>query len=225
MNDIIGKDGLEKVLEKYLKGKDGYKRVNHSKTGSASETLSVKEAETDNYAVLTLDSGLQRVTEESLAKNIVATRGEKGVDCFSGAAVAVEISTGDVLAVASHPTYDPAEYKKNYNSLLEDSHMPLFNRALNGAYTPGSTFKPLTAIAALEEGLISPTQIIEDKGVYTYYAPSYQPTCLIWKNTGKTHGPINVSEAIGVSCNYFFYDVGRKLGIETIGKYARMFGL
>lgn len=225
MNDIIGKDGLEKVLEKYLKGKDGYKRVNHSKTGSSSQSLSVKEAETDNYAVLTLDSGLQRVTEASLAENIVATRGEKGADCFSGAAVAVEIATGDVLAVASHPTYDPKDYKKNYNSLLKDSHMPLFNRALNGAYTPGSTFKPLTAIAALEEGLISPTQIIEDKGVYTYYAPSYQPTCLIWKNTGKTHGPINVSEAIGVSCNYFFYDVGRKLGIETIGKYARMFGL
>lgn len=225
MNDIIGKDGLEKVLEKYLKGKDGYKRVNQSKSGTALETMSVKEAETENFAVLTIDSGLQRTTEESLAKNIAATRGEKGVDCYSGAAVAVEISTGEVLAMASHPTYNPAEYTKNYNSLLNDPHKPLFNRALNGAYTPGSTFKPLTAIAALEEGIITPTETIEDKGVYTYYAPSYQPTCLIWKNTGKTHGSINVSEAIGVSCNYFFYDVGRKLTIDTLGKYAKMYGL
>ncbi|MBR5614468.1 MAG: penicillin-binding protein 2 [Clostridia bacterium] len=225
MNDIIGKDGLEKVLEKHLKGKDGYKKVNQGKTGTISETLSVKEAETENFAVLTIDSGLQRVTEESLAKNITATRGEKGFDCFSGAAVAVEIATGEVLAIASHPTYNPSEYTKIYNSLLNDPHKPLFNRALNGAYTPGSTFKPLTAIAALEEGIITPTQIIEDKGVYTYYAPSYQPTCLIWKNTGKTHGPINVSEAIGVSCNYFFYDVGRKLTIDTLGKYAKKFGL
>ena len=225
MNDIIGKDGLEKVLEKHLKGRDGYKKVNQNKNGTVSETLSVKEAETDNFAVLTIDSGLQRTAESSLAENIAATRGEKGYDCFSGAAVAVEISSGEVLAMASLPNYEPAEYTKNYNGLLKDPHNPLFNRALNGAYTPGSTFKPLTSIAALEEGIITPTDKIEDKGVYKYYAPSYQPTCLIWKNTGKTHGSINVSEAIGVSCNYFFYDVGRRLTINTIGQYAKRFGL
>ncbi len=225
MNDIIGKDGLEKVLEKYLKGKDGYKRIIPVNSGIVSQTTSVKEAETDNFAILTIDAGLQKVTEESLAKSIADTRLEKGYDCYSGAAVAVEISTGDVLSMVSLPDYEPTEYTKSYNSLLNDPHKPLFNRALDGAYTPGSTFKPLTAIAALEEGVITPKQIIEDKGVYTYYAPSYQPTCLIWKNTGKTHGPINVSEAIGVSCNYFFYDVGRMLGINNIEKYAHKFGL
>ncbi|MBR5155334.1 MAG: penicillin-binding protein 2 [Clostridia bacterium] len=225
MNDIIGKDGLEKVLEKHLKGKDGYKRVEQTRSGSISQTLNVKEAETSNYAVLTLDAGLQKVAEEALAENITATRAEKGFDCYSGAAVAVEISTGDVLAMASLPGYAPTEYTKSYNKLLNDPHKPLFNRALDGAYTPGSTFKPLVAIAALEEGIISPTEIIEDKGVYTYYAPSYQPTCLIWKNTGETHGPINVSEAIGVSCNYFFFDVGRRLTIDTLEKYAHLFGL
>lgn len=225
MNDIIGKDGLEKVLEKYLKGKDGYKRVEQTKSGLISQTLNVKEAETDNFAVLTLDAGLQKVTEESLAKSIIAARGDKGYDCYSGAAVAVEIATGDVLAIASLPNYEPTEYTKSYNKLLNDPHKPLFNRALDGAYTPGSTFKPLTAIAALEEGIITPVQTIDDKGVYTYYAPSYQPTCLIWKNTGKTHGSINVSEAIGVSCNYFFYDVGRRLTINTLGNYAHRFGL
>ncbi len=225
MNDIIGKDGLEKVLERYLKGKDGYKRVEQTKSGSVSQMLNIKQAETENYAILTIDSELQRVTEESLAKNIEATRGDRGVDCFSGAAVAVEINTGEVLAMASLPNYNPAEYSKNYTKLFNDAQNPLLNRALGGAYTPGSTFKPLTSIAALEEGIITPSTKIADLGVYKYYAPSYQPTCLIWKNTGETHGTINVSEAIGVSCNYFFYDVGRQLGINKLSNYAKAFGL
>ena len=225
MNDIIGKDGIEKVLEKYLKGRDGYKRVEQTKSGNVSQILSVKEPETDNYAVLTIDSHLQKITEESLARNIVATRGEKGYDCYSGAAVAVEIGTGGVLAMASLPGYDPADYNKIYDDLLNDPKNPLFNRALNGAYTPGSTFKPLTAIAALEEGIIEPETVLETKGKYTFYAPSYQPTCLIWKNTGETHGVINVSEAIGVSCNYFFYEMGRLLTIDKINEYADYFGL
>ena len=225
MNDIIGKDGLEKVLERYLKGTDGYKRVEQTKSGSVSQMLNVKPAETENYAILTIDSELQKVAEESLAKNIEATRGEKGIDCFSGAAVAVEINTGEVLAMASLPNYNPASYSKDYTKLFNDPQNPLLNRALGGAYTPGSTFKPLTSIAALEEGIITPSTQIADLGVYKYYAPSYQPTCLIWKNTGKTHGTINVSEAIGVSCNYFFYEVGRQLGIEKLSNYAKAFGL
>ena len=225
INDIIGKDGLEKVLEEYLKGVDGYKRVEQTKSGSVSQTLSVKQPQTDNFAVLTIDSKLQKVAEESLSRNIAAAREAKGGDCYSGAVVAVEIETGGVLAMASFPTYDPAQYNKQYNNLLNDSKNPLFNRALNGAYTPGSTFKPLTAIAALEEGIITPKTKMETKGVYTYYAPSFKPTCLIWKSTGETHGNINVSEAIGVSCNYFFYDMGRLLTIEKLNEYAMYFGL
>lgn len=225
INDVIGKDGLEKVLEKYLKGSDGYKKVEQTKNGSVSKVLSVKETETPNYAVLTLDSKLQGITENALKEQITETAKHKGTDCRSGAAVAVEISTGGVLAMASYPSYEPEEYNSNYNKLLEDETKPLFNRALNGAYTPGSTFKPLTAIAALEEGIISPNSIIEDKGIYKYYAPSYQPTCLIWKNSGTTHGRINVSQAIGKSCNYFFYEAGRLLTINKIDEYAKYFGL
>ncbi len=225
MNDIIGKEGIEKVLEKYLKGHDGYKSVEQTKSGNVLQVLSVKEPETDNYAVLTIDSHLQKVTETALAKSIADTRADRGYDCYSGAAVAVEIETGGILAMASLPSYDPADYTKNYDELLKDPKNPLFNRALNGMYTPGSTFKPLTAIAALEEGLIGPESLLETKGKYTYYAPSYQPTCLIWKNTGETHGTINVSEAIGVSCNYFFYEMGRQLTIEKINEYADYFGL
>ncbi len=225
MNDIIGKEGLEKVLERYLKGNDGYKKVEQTKNGNVSQVLSVKETETPNYAVLTLDSRLQAVTEKALREQIAETSKNKGTDCRSGAAVALDITTGGVLAMASYPDYDPQNYTKNYNELLKNSTNPLFNRALNGAYTPGSTFKPLTAIMALEEGIINPNSIIEDKGIYKYYAPSYQPTCLIWKNTGTTHGFINVSEAIGKSCNYFFYEVGRIGKIEKITEYAKKFGL
>ncbi len=224
MNDIIGKDGIERELEKYLKGKDGSMMVKQNKKGSVEQVLSEVPPKTDNYAVLTIDSKLQAVTEQSLAENIALARGDKGPDAYVGAAIAVDIKTGGVLAIASHPSYDPTTYTQNYNQLLKDGNNPLFNRALSGAYTPGSTFKPLTSIAALEEGVVTPKSTISCEGIYTYYAPSYQPTCLVWKS-GKTHGPLNVSEAIGVSCNYYFYEAGRRVGIDKINEYAKAFGL
>ncbi len=225
MNDVIGKDGIEKVLESYLKGEDGMMMVKQNKKGSVEQVLSEKPPVTDNYAVLTIDSKLQEVTEKALEENIAAARAYKGPDAYSGAAIAIDIKTGGVLAIASYPTYDPSTYTENYDELLKDKTNPLFNRTLNGAYTPGSTFKPLTAIAALEEGEITPASTINCEGVYKYYASSgFTPTCLIWKS-GRTHGPINVSEAIGVSCNYFFYEAGRRTGIEKLNKYAKLFGL
>ncbi len=224
MNDIIGKDGIEKELEPYLKGKDGSMMVKQNKKGSVEQVLSEIPPQTDNYAVLTIDSKLQGVAEKSLAENIEAARGDKGSDAFVGAAIAVDIKTGGVLAIASHPSYDPTTYTEKYNEFLKDATNPLFNRALSGAYTPGSTFKPLTAIAALEEGVVTPKSTICCEGVYKYYAPSYQPTCLIWKS-GKTHENLNVSEAIGVSCNYYFYEAGRRVGIDKLEKYAKAFGL
>lgn len=224
INDIIGKEGIEKILESYLKGKDGSMMVKQNNRGSVEQVLSEIPPETDNYAVLTIDSKLQEVTEKSLEENIAAARADKGYDAFSGAAIAVEIKTGEVLAIASYPGYDPVSYNENYNELSKDETNPLFNRALNGVYTPGSTFKPLTAIAALEEGVITPTGTIECEGVYKYYAPSFQPTCLIWKS-GQTHEHLTVSEALGVSCNYFFYEAGRRTGIEKLNEYAKKFGL
>ncbi len=224
MNAVIGKDGIEKVLEKYLKGKDGSMVVKQDPKGSVERVISEISPQTDNYAVLTIDSKLQEITENALAENIAAARNDKGYDAYSGAAIAVDVKTGAVLAIASYPSYEPSTYTENYNELLKDETNPLFNRALNGAYTPGSTFKPLTAIAALEEGVVTPTSTINCEGVYEYYAPSYRPTCLIWKS-GRTHGPLNVSEAIGVSCNYYFYEAGRRVGIEKLEEYAKKFGL
>lgn len=225
MNDVVGKDGLEKVLESYLKGKDGYKKVEQTRGGNSSSVLMTQDPTPGNYAVLTLDSKLQAVTEQALETHIAEARQGKGKNAYCGAAVAVEISSGDVLAMASYPSYDLSTYNRDYSDLYSDSKKPLFNRALDGAYTPGSTFKPLVSVAALEEGIINPDTKIKDQGVYKYYAPSYQPTCLIWKNSRTTHGNINVSEAIGVSCNYFFYEVGRLLTIDKINEYAHKFGL
>lgn len=219
INDMIGKDGLEKVLEKYLKGKDGYKSVEMSRGGGVTRILQDKEPKSGNYAKLTLDRDLQEATENALKEKI-----SQAVGTGSGAAIAVNPKTGGVLAMASYPTYDLSTFNEDYDKLIKSKTKPLINRVLNGTYSPGSTFKPLTSVAALESGTITPDTYITDLGKYTYY-PSYQPTCLVYSSSGATHGTINVSQAIGVSCNYFFYDVGRRMGIETLDKYASNFGL
>ncbi|MDO5586393.1 MAG: penicillin-binding transpeptidase domain-containing protein [Clostridia bacterium] len=219
INDMIGKDGLEKVLEKYLKGEDGYKSVEMSRGGGVTRILQDKEPKSGNYAKLTLDRDLQEATENALKEKI-----SQAVGTGSGAAIAVNPKTGGVLAMASYPTYDLSTFNEDYDKLIKSKSKPLINRVLNGTYSPGSTFKPLTSVAALESGTITPDTYITDLGKYTYY-PSYQPTCLVYSSSGATHGTINVSQAIGVSCNYFFYDVGRRMGIEILDQYASNFGL
>ena len=192
--------------------------------------LNDTEAIPGNYLILTIDSDLQRVTEESLAKNIESirnssgTKAKNGADCNAGAAVVIDVKTGDTLALASCPTYDMSRFDEDYSELIENDAKPMWNRAVSGLYSPGSTFKPLTAIAALETNNLEVNEIIEDKGVYKFYA-DYQPTCWIWNEYKMTHGRQNVSAALENSCNFFFYEVGRRLGIDTLGKYAAMFGL
>ncbi len=220
MNDSIGKDGLEKVLEKYLKGKDGYKSIELSKAGGVTRILQNQPPKSGKYAMLTIDAELQRAMEKSLEGNITAAVNRNG----SGAAIAINPKTGEVLAMASYPSYDPSEFSEEYDKLLNNKSKPLLNKALNGIYSPGSTFKMLSAIAGLETGVITRYTTIVDKGKYTYY-PSYQPTCLVYSSSGETHGTINVSEAIGVSCNYFFYELGRLTTIEKIDEYCEKFGL
>lgn len=220
MTDIIGKDGLEKILEPYLKGQDGYKSVEMNRGGGVTQILESSDPKPGNFARLTINSDLQRVMESALKEQVMTAVGTNG----AGAAIAVNPKTGGVLAMASYPSYDLTTFNEDYEDLLTSKAKPLINRVLSGTYSPGSTFKPLTAIAALETGVIAPNTYITDRGKYTYY-DSYQPTCLVYSSTGATHGTIEVSEAIGVSCNYFFYDVGRRTGIETIDEYATMFGL
>ena len=131
---------------------------------------------------------------------------------------------GEVLAMASWPTFDPATFNENYNALASDPNNPIWNRAIGGTYEPGSTFKMLTSIAALESGVITPQTVIVDEGVYRYY-DDYQPRCWIYHSSGRTHGAQTVTDAVKNSCNYFYYEVGRLMGIETLNEYAKKFGL
>lgn len=226
-NDIIGKQGIEKWAESYLRGTDG--------TLGAVQDIEDKEkspVETDpvpgSYVVLTIDSKLQEVAEKSLEKTINNIKNSgtknKGADCDAGAAVAIDIKNGDVLALASYPTYDMSRFNEDYSKLLEDTGKPLINRAVSGMYSPGSTFKPLTAIAAMQSGNLSVNEKIKGMGIYRYYA-DYQPTCWIWNEYELTHGNQDVTAALENSCNYFFYEVGRRTGIDTLGEYAAKFGL
>ncbi|MCI8404217.1 MAG: hypothetical protein HFE49_04870 [Clostridia bacterium] len=230
IHDTIGKQGIEQWAEEYLRGTDGTTGTTKSVNGKDITVLNDTEPVPGNYLILTIDSDLQRVTEESLAKNIENIRRSSGVkpkdgaDCNAGAAAVIDVKTGDALALASHPTYDMSRFDEDYSALLEDEARPMVFRAVNGTYSPGSTFKPLTAIAALQSGNLSISEIIEDKGVYKFYE-GYQPTCWIWNEYKMTHGKQNVTAALENSCNFFFYEVGRRLGIDALGKYAEKFGL
>ena len=240
-NDLIGKRGVEQIFEDYLRGKDGTKIVgledegvsnkNSETEAKQTETDSASEAVPGNYILLTIDSDLQRTAEQSLAYwiNDISKKGgdprlKKGGDANSGAAVVLDIKNGDVLACASYPSFDPSTFNSDYQTLLADEDKPMWNRALSGTYTPGSTFKPLVAIASLEEGVVGLNEIIECEGIYKYYE-QYQPKCWIWSDNHRTHGKINITQAIEFSCNYFFYEMGRRLGIDSIASYAHSFGL
>lgn len=231
MNDTIGKQGIEKCFESYLRGTDGVSGVEQSIDGVRVRLVESKPAVPGNNVALTLDADLQQAAEQALADAVRMVveqsqyeNNNAGKDAKSGALAAVEVKSGEVLALASYPSFNPATFNEDYEKLVKDDSLPMFNRAISGAYEPGSTFKMLTAIAALEENIISPGDKIEDLGIYKYYN-DYQPACWIYKSRHETHGYQNVSQAIENSCNYFFYDVGRRTGIETIDNYAKEFGL
>ncbi len=220
MDALIGKDGVEKAFEEYLRGTDGVRMITTNEEGKITGELYSKDPSPGSTVALTLDIDLQEATEKALAATIEEMTAKDGNAARGGAAVVMGVGTGDVLAMASYPTYDLTTYTSEHT---EGS--PFINRAIQGAYAPGSTFKMVTAVAGLESGIISPTSRIRTSGVYTYYAPSYTPKCWIYRQGGGSHGSINVSQAIYHSCNYFFYDVGRQVGISTLGKYASDFGL
>jgi len=229
MNDIIGKDGLEKFLEPYIKGTDG--KINKSRDIS-SDTYAPDEiaAIAGDDAILTIDYELQKVAEDALASTIenIKLKGQNsddkaGADAGGGAVVVIDVRNGEVLAMASYPNFEPANFAKDYNELIADSGKPIFNRAISGTYPPGSVFKIVTAIAGLEEKVVSTTDTINDLGKYEHYGQTFN--CWIWTQSGKTHGPQDVANAIGNSCNYYFYEVGKRLGEEKIYEYASLMGL
>ena len=222
MAALVGESGVEKAFEDWLRGENGTRLVTTDDKGKITGEVYVKEPKPGGIVALTLNHDLQVATEDTLAATIESMI-DKDSDQRGGAAAVVEVGSGAVLALASYPSFDPSTFAQNYNQLLEDERLPMFNRAVNGTYAPGSTFKMVTAAAALETGIITPSSVIQDKGVYTFYEYP-QPWCWVWP-LGYTHGRVNVSDAITVSCNYFFYEVGRLTGIQTIDDYAKQFGL
>ncbi len=223
MDATVGRDGVEKAFEEYLRGTAGTRLIETNTSGKVVSETWKTDPETGELltpqpgynVAMTINIRLQEAVEQALAE-LVPTLPEA-----EGAAAVVVDMTGGVLAMASYPTFDLASYTYD----VPDELAPLLNRATNGLYPPGSTFKMVTATGALEEGIITPTDKIRDTGKYMYYAPSYTPSCWIYRQNGGSHGLVNVSQAITESCNVFFYDVGRRLGIDKLNEYARMFGL
>lgn len=223
MDDLVGKGGVEEAFEQYLHGVNGVKLVTTDKGGKVTGELYAKEPQPGNTVALTIDLDLQKTAEDSLAATIQSMTKSDGV-ARGGAAAVIGVGTGEVLALASYPTYDLSQWDEMYDTWSKDAALPMFNRATDGTYAPGSTFKLCTSVAALESGVITPSTTIVDRGIYTYYEFP-QPRCWIYNATGSTHGAVNVSQAITVSCNYFFYEVGRLTGIQRLDDYASQFGL
>lgn len=228
INDVIGKVGIQYVFEEYLRGQNGIKQLDMSVDGNITDEYITKEAVAGSDIILTIDANLQATTEKALANNIkkIASGGfSKTSEAKAGAAVVMNVKTGEILAMASYPDYEPELFvngisQKKLNEYNKGDN--IFNRAISGVYAPGSTFKMITAIAGLETGAITPTEKINDVGVYK---KAHEPACWIWNSYGMTHGWLNVTDAIIHSCNYFFYEVGYRVTIDNIAKYAKYYGL
>ena len=225
MTDTLGKSGLEKLYETYLKGTDGSVQIERNMYGEITNKQIIDPPEEGNTVKLTIDYQLQEELNKILAHQIEVLHQnpskEWGRDAEGISAVVIDVKTGGIIAIANYPSYDLTLYTSNYNEYAADSTNPLFNRAVQGLYRPGSVFKCAVALAALQDGVIDEDYRYTCSGVYTYYAPSYMPSCA----NGKAHGTINVKEALKVSCNCFFFEVGRQLGIDRLNEIANSMGM
>lgn len=222
LDDKVGKDGVERAFESYLRGLEGTRLITTDRDGKITSEIYSIEPEPGATVALTIDIDFQAEVEAILARSVEARIEEDGLTSRGGAAAVVSVADGGVLALANYPTYSQRTYLEDMAELSEHPGRPFNNRALSGTYAPGSTFKPCTAIAGLGAGVITTTSTINAMGQYTYWE-DYQPWC--WRHAIPCHGRINVSQAIYHSCNYFFYEVGRLVGIDVLNEYAAAFGL
>ena len=216
MNDRVGLSGCELAFESYLRGEDGVRVVVEDKDGNIIDSRVEKEAIAGKDVYLTIDIDLQIAAEEGLRENVAMIG-----DARAGALTAIDPKSGEVLVLASYPTYDLGTYNENYNELIKDPANPLYNRVLNGVYTPGSTFKVGMVAAGINSGALGSKTTLRCDGIYTYY-DDYQPKCWFYPNI---HGDVNAMYALQVSCNCYFYELGRVMGIDVMNKYCRAYGL
>jgi len=223
MDAVIGQSGLESAYDDLLRGQDGRVLVNTGFDGAVRRTVPLREAAPGATLVLTVDSALQKELQNALLSQIEVLRTTKaagaGRECRAGAAVVVDVQTGGILAAASVPGFDLNRYRADYAALSTDAAAPLLDRVCQGLYAPGSAFKPAVAAAALTAG-IDPAATVNCTGRYGFYS-GYQPGCLQYGHGG----PVDLRTALEYSCNIFFYDVGRRLGVDVFSTMARQLGL
>ncbi len=211
INDEIGESGIESACEENLRGTDGEKTVTIDGEGNVTEEVTKEPIQGDTI-VLTIDKDLQKIAQDKLKETC------DNVSYASTGAVVVEnCNSGELLAAASYPSYDLEDYYEKYSELVSNSKNPLYNRFSMGAYAPGSTFKPLMAAAALQEGVVDDDTVYYCNGTFRVNDMSFG--CL------DIHGGMNVKTALKYSCNVYFYNVSQKLGIEKMNMYAKMFGI
>lgn len=227
MDALVGQTGLEEAFEEYLHGIDGTRVDKMTKDGTLVESHYEVEPQAGQNVQVSIDLNLQTAAEETLKLTIEGMRGEegskKGWDVEGAAVVAMDIKTGQVLVCGSYPTYDLSTIFENYKELDEAPLQPMLNRALQAIYPPGSTYKMSMTVAGIESGAIGRYSYIEDKGIFTKYGMSSK--CLVYTNSGRTHGSIECTEALKVSCNYFYYELGDRVSIQDIDRIAKGLGL
>ena len=233
LDEQVGKDGVELAFEEFLRGEEGVRAITTNQDGKITSELYTIEPKPGGTVALTIDIDFQAQVEAALAAGVEATKAsakneeeEKRALTIGGAAAVVSVKDAEVLALATYPTYSQQTYAEDLETLSQDRASPYTNRAVNSAYAPGSTFKPMTAAAALEAGIIDTKSKINATGSWLYPGdPNSHANCWLYNSSRGRHGRINVSEAITVSCNYFFAEMGYQLGLDRLNEYAAAFGL
>ena len=227
MSDLIGRDGLEKVYEDRLRGSDGQLQIVVDSNGNMQEGEMLVQPKPGDTLRTTIDLDFQKRVDEALEQNILllqqTKREHEGQETNAGTVVVLDVKDNGILALSNYPSYDLNLYSTNYSEYAGNELQPLFNRALQGQYTPGSTFKPAVALAALANGTVTPDETVRcvSPRIYTYYAPTYTPRCAGFGHSGD----IDMITGIAHSCNLYFYDVGRRVGVDKYNEMAEDLGL
>lgn len=223
MDDTIGLSGAEAAFEDYLRGTDGKRMISVNSDGKITGEYYSVEPRSGYTVELTIDLDLQQSVEDALASAVESLNAKDGLKSRGAAAAVVKVGTGEILSLASYPTFDLSTWRQDYAELSSDPATPMLNRAASSAYAPGSTLKPATAVAALESGATTPSETLFDTGYWKYPSTTWNGGTWCWKRSG--HGKVNATTAITNSCNYYFAEMGYRMGLDTLNEYYSALGL
>lgn len=223
MDDTVGLSGAEAAFEDYLRGTDGKRMISVNSDGKITGEYYSVEPRSGYTVELTVDLKLQQAVEDTLAAKVAQLNQKDHLDSRGAAAAVVKVGTGEILSLASYPTFDLSTWRQDYAELSSDPATPMLNRAASSAYAPGSTLKPATAVAALESGATTPSETLFDTGYWKYPSTTWNGGTWCWKHSG--HGKVNATTAITNSCNYYFAEMGYRMGLDTLNEYYSALGL